>query len=98
MNIKQFVVIAVITFFVGMVWLVTDIIFNTKASIPVSPKLQTLLEDVNPNFNERVLEQIEEETIERDIVPQSETTITQPEPQPQTQPVIESSPSAQLTL
>ncbi len=78
-----------------MVWLVTDIIFNTKASIPVSPKQQTLLEAVNPNFNERVLEKIGEETIDKSLIPDSETSIALPSPSPQ--PIIESSPSGQLT-
>jgi hypothetical protein len=67
MNARQFAVVAGITFFVGMVWLTSDIIFNTKASIPISPKLQSLLEPVNPNFNPRVIEVINTEV--RDLSP-----------------------------
>ncbi len=64
MNSRQFAIVIGITFIVGMVWLAADIIFNTKASIEISPKLQTLLESVNPNFNSRVLEIIEKETLD----------------------------------
>ncbi len=60
MNQRQFALVLTITFFVGMVWLISDIIFNTKASIPVSDKLESLLEPINPNFNPKVLKEIEE--------------------------------------
>jgi hypothetical protein len=65
MNNRQFAILISITFLVGMVWLISDIIFNTKASIPVSPKLQTLLESVNPNFNARVIKIINDEVGEK---------------------------------
>lgn len=52
-----------------MVWLVSDIIFNTKASIPISPNLQTLLEPINPNFNPRVLEIVNSEVRETILQP-----------------------------
>lgn len=61
MNSKQFATIVVITFIVGIIWLVSDIIFNTKASIPDNPKLNTLLQPINPNFNPRILNLIEKE-------------------------------------
>ncbi len=67
MNSKQFAMIVGITFFVGMVWLISDIIFNTKASIPISPKLETSLEPVNPNFNSRVLDIIGTEVSETGV-------------------------------
>lgn len=60
MNQRQFALVLTITFFVGMVWLISDILFNTKASIPVSDKLESLLEPINPNFNPKVLKDIEE--------------------------------------
>ena len=63
MNSKQFMIVVVITFIVGMVWLVSDIIFNTKASIPISEKLQSSLEPINPTFNARILGVINSETI-----------------------------------
>ena len=61
MNNRQFAILISITFFVGMLWLVADILFNTKPSIEISPKLQTSLDQVNPNFNPRVLKIIEDE-------------------------------------
>lgn len=61
---KQFATIITITFIVGMIWLASDIIFNTKPSIPASPKLETLLEPINPNFNPRVLKIIDKEVID----------------------------------
>lgn len=78
MNNRQFVILVIITFFVGMVWLIADIIFNTKASIPISPKLQTLLEPVNPNFNERVLEIIGKETLSRNAISVSDAIPSPP--------------------
>lgn len=61
MSSKQFATIIIITFIVGIIWLVSDIIFNTKASIPDNPKLNILLEPINPNFNPRVLNLINDE-------------------------------------
>lgn len=92
MNSKQFAIVATITFLVGMAWLVTDIIFRTKASIEISPKLQSLLEPVTPNFDSKVLDIIEQETLDK-------STVTIPSPSPITaspNPDIESTPSAQL--
>lgn len=64
---KQFATIVTITFIVGMLWLVFDIIFNTKPSIPVSPQLETLLKPINPNFNPRVLDVIDKEVLDRSL-------------------------------
>lgn len=60
MNSRQFVTVVIITFIVGMIWLIADILFNTKASIEVNQELQSSLEPVNPNFNTRVLDMIGE--------------------------------------
>ncbi|MBI2594059.1 hypothetical protein HYW44_05465 [Candidatus Daviesbacteria bacterium] len=65
---KQFAIIATITFIVGMIWLVSDIIFNTKPSIPSNPQLETLLKPINPNYNPRVLEVIDREVIDPHLV------------------------------
>lgn len=79
---KQFAVIATITFIVGMIWLVSDIIFNTKASIPVSPQLETALSPLNPSFNSRILDLIGQEVSGVDLeaipVPKNITTIPSP--------------------
>lgn len=77
MNSKQFMIVVVITFIVGMVWLVSDIIFNTKASIPISEKLQSSLEPINPTFNSRILEVIGSETMSTSEVAVNEPTVLQ---------------------
>ena len=94
MNNKQFAILLTITFFVGMVWLAADIIFRTKASIPISPKLQSLLEPINPNFDSRVLNNIDKETLEKSpaIIPSSS-----PSPLASIAPVISPSPSTQAS-
>lgn len=65
---KQFATILTITFIVGMVWLISDIIFNTKPSIPANPQLETLLKPINPNYDSRVLEVIDQEVINPGLV------------------------------
>ncbi len=64
---KQFATLVIITFIVGMVWLISDIIFNTKASVPVSEKLETLLSPVNPTFNQRLLDSIDKDVTETNL-------------------------------
>jgi hypothetical protein len=105
---KQFAILVTITFLVGMIWLITDIIFNTKASISVTDKLQILLEPVNPTFNARVLEVIDKETLDRgaiivtDALPAPVSSLGTPvqssTPEPTLNPSIESSPSGRLDL
>ncbi len=73
---KQFATILVITFIVGIIWLVSDILFNVKPSIPENPKLNTLLQPINPNFDPRVLQTIDEEVVEPDSVPRPSTRAT----------------------
>lgn len=108
MNSKQFVFVLVITFVAGMVWLVSDVIFNTKASIPIGEKLQSSLEPINPTFSERVLEIINGETLSTNEitvnspiaapVPETETavdTLVSPLPSPVSSPATTPVPSAQ---
>lgn len=92
MNSRQFAIVATITFLVGMVWLATDIIFRTKASIPISSKLQSLLEPVNPNFDLKVLERIDKETLDK-------SSVAVPESIPEASPIPEneSTPSSNLS-
>lgn len=88
MNSKQFATVLVITFVVGMIWLAADIMFNTKASIPVSDTLQSTLEQVNPTFNGRVLEMIAAETLSTNEIqvttpaPVTETNVDEIRPAP----------------
>ena len=95
MTSKQIVTVIVITFFVGMIWLIADIIFNTKASVPISDKLQVLLEPVNPTFNARVLEKIDQETLDRGSITVTDAEI-EPLPVPDA-PVVPTVPDLTLT-
>jgi hypothetical protein len=65
MNRNQFLTVVVITFIVVIVWVIADILFNTKSSLPPNPNLPSLLEDVNPTFNSEALNRISE----KDSVP-----------------------------
>lgn len=75
---KQFAIIVSITFIVGMMWLISDIIFNTKPSIPTSPKLENLLKPVSPNFNSRVIEIIDNEVVDGKEVQSSQSNAVIP--------------------
>lgn len=77
---KQFATILVITFIVGIIWLVSDILFNVKPSIPENPKLNTLLQPINPNFDPRILQTIDEEVVDSNSIPRSTTVKTAPLP------------------
>lgn len=83
MNSRQFLIVVIITFVVGMVWLIADILFNTKASIPISDKLQSSLEPITPTFNARVLEIIQSETFSNSeiLVPEGNAPVTIAEPE-----------------
>lgn len=77
---KQFATILIITFIVGIIWLVSDILFNVKPSIPENPKLNTLLQPINPNFDPRILQTIDEEVIDSNSIPRPTTVKTTPLP------------------
>lgn len=92
MSNKQFAIISSITFFVGMVWLIADILFNTKASIPLNPKLESAIEEVNPNFNTDILDTISKETLGKNDITATESL---PVPEIFTEPSEQASKSAQ---
>ncbi len=58
MNRKEFVILLVITFIVIMIWLAFDIFFRTKPSVEADPNLQTIIEPINPKFDQTTLDQI----------------------------------------
>ncbi len=72
MNRIQFLIITIFTFIAITTWVVADIIFNTQASIPPNPKLATLLEDLNPSFNEKALEEIAKKDDPLPLIPLQE--------------------------
>lgn len=59
---NQFIFVLLVTFTVIVIWIVADII-HTKPSVPVDPKLQNLLDPVNPNFDNSALNKISENQI-----------------------------------
>lgn len=59
---NQFIFVLITTFIVTVFWIVADII-HTQPSVPVNPKVETLLDPVNPNFDKSILEKIKENQI-----------------------------------
>jgi hypothetical protein len=97
---KQFATILVITFIVGLIWLVSDILFNVKPSVPVNPQLNTLLQPINPNFDPRVLEMIENEVVTPDLrsLPSRQPAPSvSPQPSPSPRSTTSPSPSPRAT-
>lgn len=56
MNRKEFTVVLIFTFIVIVIWIIADIIY-TEPSVTADPKIQPLLEEVDPNFDTAILEQ-----------------------------------------
>lgn len=59
MNRKEFVAILIITFLVVMVWIIVEIALS-KPSVPVDPKLNSLLDPIDPLFNQETLGKIKQ--------------------------------------
>jgi hypothetical protein len=57
MNRKEFIAVFVITCFVILVWLIAEIV-HTQPSNPIDPKIQQLLDPLNPNFDQKTLQQV----------------------------------------
>lgn len=57
MSKKQFIFVLICTFIVVVIWVIADLI-HTKPSVPLNPKLETLLDQINPQFDQAVLEQV----------------------------------------
>lgn len=57
MDKKELAVITVITFIVVAIWIASAIL-GTKSTIPNSPKLETLLKNLNPDFDQSLIDQI----------------------------------------
>jgi cell division protein FtsN len=88
---KQFVAVVVITFIVIIVWIIADIL-HTKPSVPLNPKLDTLLTPISPNFDQKVISQIKE------VTPVDEIEVPEkPQPKPAvSQPALSSSSAIQV--
>lgn len=53
---KQFLIIAIITFFIVCAWVVFDIL-HARSKVEVSSKLQEVIEPLDPNFDLSILDQ-----------------------------------------
>lgn len=52
---KQWLIATILTFITIVAWLIFDIL-HTRAQVEISPKLQEVIEPINPNFNTKSLE------------------------------------------
>jgi hypothetical protein len=93
MSKKELVIILIITFIVIIIWVVSDI-FHSKPSVPLDPKLETILEPVDPNFDQETLAKLKNISLKS---PPPISTKPNPTPTPLPRPSsspIESSSSA----
>lgn len=91
MNRKEFVILIATTCLVILVWIATDI-YRSKASVTVSPSLKQALEPLNPDFDQKALDQIKK--LGNIPLPPPPTPITSPTPIPITTP----NPTPQQTI
>ena len=52
---KEWLIATVLTFVTIVAWVVFDIL-HTRAQVEISPKLQEVIEPIDPNFNTKSLE------------------------------------------
>ncbi len=52
---KQWLIAAILTFITICAWVIFDVL-HTRAQVEVSPKLQQLIEPINPEFNTKSLQ------------------------------------------
>jgi len=97
MNRIEFVLVLLFTFFVIVVWVTSDIIL-VKPNTPDDPKIQTMIEPLNPTFDQETMQLINNRTLSTPIrpTPRPTTTTATPalssptpstSPQPSVQPV-----------
>lgn len=52
---REFLIIAIATFITAIAWAVFDIL-HARANVEVSPKLQQVIEPIDPNFDTTIIE------------------------------------------
>ncbi len=81
MNKKEFIIILTSTFIAVMVWIASDI-YHTKSSVPLDPKLQTILDPVEPNLDSETLRLIQNPPVASPlIIPEVKTSTKSAETQ-----------------
>ncbi len=53
---KEWLIAAILTFVTICAWVIFDIL-HTRAQVEISPKLQEIIEPINPDFNTKSLSQ-----------------------------------------
>ena len=56
MNKKQWLIAAILTFVTIIAWVIFDIL-HARAQVEISPKLQEIIEPINPEFNTKSISQ-----------------------------------------
>lgn len=54
---KEWLIAAILTFITIVAWVVFDIL-HTRAQVEISPKLQEVIEPINPELNTKGLEEL----------------------------------------
>ena len=54
-NSKEFLILVLLTAFVILVWISSDI-YRVRTNIELTPNLQKVLEPINPNFDKQTLD------------------------------------------
>jgi hypothetical protein len=75
MNRIEFVLVLLFTFFVIVVWVTSDIIL-VKPNTPDDPKIQTMIEPLNPAFDQEAMQLINNRTLSTPIRPTPRPTTT----------------------
>ncbi len=52
---KEWLIAAILTFTTICAWVIFDIL-HTRSNVEISPKLQEVIQPINPNFNTKGLE------------------------------------------
>lgn len=52
---KEWLVAAILTFVTILAWVIFNV-FHARAEVEISPKLQEVIEPINPDFNTQTLE------------------------------------------
>ena len=87
MNRIEFVLVLLFTFFVIVIWVTSDVIL-VRPNLPDDPKIQTLIEPLNPAFDAQALELV------ANTRPDTTTPLATPRPSPT--PIATPEPSASV--
>ena len=90
---KEVVIIAVITFIVVVAWIATSVL-GTKSSAPVNPKINEVIEPIDPTFDQTTIDRIKNLGAAPTPTPRTATRSAAVTPQPRSTPSPTASASA----